>query len=109
MEDYKYFTHVSTSPELVNISNPEQLNSILKICIKKYSQNKKKDDEEIFSILLKLADLGLYPEAEYFLSLLYINKQGITEEDTDLNLEYAKQFNKWLRQAAEKGHAKAME
>ncbi|CAG8477724.1 31054_t:CDS:2 [Gigaspora margarita] len=85
------------------------LNSILKICIKKYSQNKKKDDEEIFLILLKLADLGLYPEAEYFLSLLYINKQGITEGDTALNLEYAKQFNKWLQQAAEKEHAKAKE
>ncbi|CAG8706083.1 10753_t:CDS:1, partial [Dentiscutata heterogama] len=93
MEDYEYFTRVSTSPELVNISNPEQLNSILKICIKKYSQNKKKDDE-IFPILLKLANLGLYSEAEYFLSLLYINKQGITEGDTALNLEYAKQFNK---------------
>ncbi|CAG8761722.1 9504_t:CDS:2 [Gigaspora margarita] len=79
MEDYEYFTHVYTSPELVNVSNSEQLNSILKI-----------------------SDLGSYPEAESFLSLLYFNKQGITEGNTALNLEYAKQFFKWIQQVAEK-------
>ncbi|KAF0477727.1 hypothetical protein F8M41_024227 [Gigaspora margarita] len=44
-----------------------------------------------------------------FLSLLYINKQGITEGNTALNLEYAKQFNKWIQQVAEKGHVKEKE
>ncbi|CAG8738864.1 33706_t:CDS:1, partial [Gigaspora margarita] len=43
-----------------------------------------------------LADLGTYSEAEYYLSLLYINKQGITNEETFPSLEYSKQFNKWL-------------
>ncbi|CAG8789245.1 14302_t:CDS:1, partial [Racocetra fulgida] len=66
-------------------------------------------DDEIFPILLKLADLGLYPKAEYILSLLYINKQGIAKEETAPNVEYTKQFNKWLKQAAEKGHAEAKE
>ncbi|CAG8479616.1 6559_t:CDS:2 [Gigaspora margarita] len=87
----------------------DQRNSILKICIEKYNKNKKQDDDEIFPILLKLADLGTYSEAEYYLSLLYINKQGITKGETVPNLEYAKQFNKWLRQAAGNGHTKAEE
>ncbi|CAG8654455.1 16331_t:CDS:1, partial [Gigaspora margarita] len=109
MEDNEYFTHVFTSPEPVNVSSPAQQNSILKICVKKYSLNKKKDDDKIFPILLKLADLGTYPEAEYYLSLLYLNKQGITKGETIPNLEYAKQVNKWLQQAARNGYAKAEE
>ncbi|CAG8803029.1 44337_t:CDS:2, partial [Gigaspora margarita] len=47
-----------------------------------------------------LADLGTYPEAEYYLSLLYLNKQGIIKGESVPNLECAKQFNKWLKQAA---------
>ncbi|CAG8501066.1 4284_t:CDS:2, partial [Gigaspora margarita] len=101
MEDTEYFTHVFTSPELVNVSSPAQRNSILKICVKKYSLNKKKDDDEIFPILLKLADLGTYPEAEYYLR--------ITKGEAIPNLEYAKQFNIWLQQAARNGYAKAEE
>ncbi|CAG8627325.1 461_t:CDS:1, partial [Racocetra fulgida] len=96
-------------PELVNMSTLDQQNSILKICSEKYRQNKKKYEEEIFPILLKLAELGSYPEAEYFLSLLCINKQGIAKGENAQNLEYVKHSNKWLQQAAEKEHAEAKE
>ncbi|KAF0512137.1 hypothetical protein F8M41_018070 [Gigaspora margarita] len=62
-----------------------------------------------FPELVNLADLGTYPEAEYYLSLLNLNKQGITKGETIPNLEYAKQFNKWLQQAAKTEYAKAEE
>ena len=53
--------------------------------------------------------MGTYSEAKYYLSLLYLNKQGITKGETIPNLEYAKQFNKWLQQAARNGYADAVE
>ncbi|CAG8856904.1 24602_t:CDS:1, partial [Gigaspora margarita] len=107
--DHEPFIRVSIYPELIKEYSTEQKRSILEICIEKYRQNKKKDDNKIFPILLQLVDLGSYPEAEYYLSLLCINKQGILDGEISQNFEYAKQFNIWLQQAAEKGHAKAKE
>ncbi|CAG8571504.1 12753_t:CDS:2 [Gigaspora margarita] len=87
MEDIEYFTHVSNSPELINVSSDDQRNSILKICIEKYNQNKKQDDDEIFPILLKLADLGTYSEAEYYLNALSQNFKDLINNPNFANIK----------------------
>ena len=97
---------------LLNLSKSIALSSrclFLKFALKNSGKTKKKMNNEIFPILQKLANMGSYPEAEYHLCLLYLNKQGISEGETVPNFEYAEQFNIWLQQSAEKGHAKAKE